>query len=167
MTLTCSLAHAHECVGVVRQYMNHRGCDLAAVPQPTPDPARSYQGLKRAHGTWHDLPTDTNPRGRGQEYATKARDAALAAVESTTPDTWKDAARRAVWHLACTRATFNADDVWEELERRNVPAPPEPRALGPVLMRALRANAIRDTGRMTPSRRRHASKITLYERTPR
>jgi hypothetical protein len=123
----------------------------------------------RAHG----LEVVSRPRraGKNTEAAAIARaqrDTAMDAVDegpNVTPE-WKDAARRALWHLATSRPTFTTDDVWNHLDQQGVPAPEEPRALGPIVFKALRAGAIRDTGQMVRSTRRHAAKITVYERAP-
>jgi hypothetical protein len=87
---------------------------------------------------------------------------------------WKEQVRRAIWHLATTigrrhhspnpTGEFTTDDVWDLLERRGIAAPTEPRAIGPVIAKALRAKAIEDTGRMAKSVRRHSTKITVYRR---
>lgn len=98
--------------------------------------------------------------------AQAARDTAMAVVDRAAQEEWKDQCRRALWHLAKTRENFTTDDVWDRLAEMGVDTIGEPRALGPVVMRALRAGAIRDTGRMARSRRRHATKITIYERNP-
>lgn len=103
-----------------------------------------------------------------------ARDQAMTQVDTAAPDDWKDQARRAIWHLATTGkpydpATrlggFTTDDVWDLLEQRGVEQPPEPRALGPIIMAAVRKHAIRDTDARRPSRRRHSTRINIYERS--
>lgn len=106
-------------------------------------------------------------RNEALAIARGVRDQVLADTEASTDQEWRDACRQAIWHLATTRATFTTDDVWERLEQMGVAnGSTDPRALGPVVMRALRSGAIRDTGRMGRSRRRHATKITIYERNP-
>ncbi len=99
--------------------------------------------------------------------ARAARDAALTAVETAAPDPWRASAFGAVIYLARTRPEFCTDDVWAVLEQRGIDGPREPRALGPVMMRAIRLGLIVDTGRMTPSKRRHATKITVWSAAPR
>lgn len=104
---------------------------------------------------------------RTPQEAQQRRDNRMDQAENGTSQEWIDAARRAVWDLATNRRDFTTDDVWHLLEQRGVPAPREPRALGPVVFKALRSGAIRDTGRIVRSVRRHSTKITVYERTPR
>jgi hypothetical protein len=87
----------------------------------------------------------------------RARDEALAAVEGGADAAWMAAAKRVLWALIKSGQEFTADDVWEQ-----VPTPREPRALGPVMRAAQRAGYMEDTGRMAPSRRRHATKITVW-----
>lgn len=73
------------------------------------------------------------------------------------PDDWTRAAWDAVVRLAGGGGAFTADHVWLDLERRGVPMPPTPAALGPVFSEAARGGVIRKTGRLVRTRfaRRH------------
>lgn len=172
--MVCTL-NGPDCRGDVRQYQNWRACDVhtpaaaAGHPEPpTPDPTLAAAhllaaGIQAQQERAAELARQRNDGMALLRQASEAgRDQAMTQVDQAATDEWKDHARRAVWWCANHRATFNVDDVWDRLEATGVPSPPEPRALGPVLMRAVRAGAIRDTGQMDKSRRRHASKITRY-----
>lgn len=88
------------------------------------------------------------------------RDQAMATVDANALGVWKRAAAQVIANLAATGREFTTDDVMDALaaQRHDVH---DPRALGPVVMRAKRAGLIRHTG-YTPSRRRHASPIPVY-----
>lgn len=166
--MVCATADP-SCAGPVRQYMNHRACQHhGPPPPPTPDPTLTAAAFVAERDAEHRLALSQAAKIRNQGMAKvragaeAARDQAMDQVDGAAADEWKDQARRAIWHLAQTRDTFTVDDVWELLEARHVPSPQEPRALGPVLMRAVRSGAIRDNGTMAKSRRRHATKITVY-----
>lgn len=100
--------------------------------------------------------TPTLPQARQQ------RDQALAQVDAAADEEWRAAARAALAWCAANLPTFSTDDVWGRLADVQAPAPREPRALGPLVMAAVRTGRIKDTGSMTQSRRRHASRIPLY-----
>lgn len=95
------------------------------------------------------------------ERARAERDAALEQVEAAASPGWLNAAGDALDIRATTGLPFTTDDVWGDLEARGVPAPREPRALGPIVKRALRAGTIVPAG-YTQSRRRHAALIRTY-----
>lgn len=77
-----------------------------------------------------------------------ARDAALDLVELGAPADWLTDAQGVVNALAASGEPFSADDVWAK-----VGAPPEPRALGAVMVFAARQGWIRKTGLYRPSTR--------------
>lgn len=70
-----------------------------------------------------------------------ALEAALAQVEASAPEDWKNAATAVLARLAATGRPFTTDDVWAAL-----PQPPEPRALGALMRHASRAGKIRRVG---------------------
>lgn len=166
------------CKGHVRQFMNYKAClthtpaKMAGHPEPPTPPERNATvvHLEQQADSRAALVQRDQEKQAGmvllRQAAEANRDQAMAQVDGAASDEWKDAARRAVWWLANNRATFTVDDVWELLEHRGVSSPAEPRALGPILMRAMRSGAIRDTGTMAKSRRRNASKITVYALQP-
>ena len=88
------------------------------------------------------------------------RDAALDQVEDNADARWKLEAERIVIELARTGRHFTSDDVMDALARLDVTTH-EPRALGPVMLKAVRQEWIHKTG-YTASRRRHASPIAEY-----
>src|SRR6188472_3623600 len=92
------------------------------------------------------------------------RDAALERVARGTDPQWMKNADRAVVACAHTRPEFSSDDVWATLELWGVPGPHEPRALGPVMMRAVKDGTIVKTGRYVQSElgRNHARPVAVY-----
>lgn len=84
--------------------------------------------------------------------ARDARDAGIATVDGNAPDLWKSQAGEAIRRVCERQAEFICDDVWAELAAMNVTeGPPEPRALGPVVLQAARRGLCERTGRYKPS----------------
>ncbi len=77
-----------------------------------------------------------------------ALDAALKRVEDNAPADWKFRAERAVRRLAAEGEPFTTDDVW-----KLVGTPPEPRALGAVMVAVRRSGGIVPTGEFRRSNR--------------
>jgi hypothetical protein len=108
----------------------------------------------------------TAPEKKTLEQAHAERDEAMDRARRGTDPEWAAKAAEAIRDLATveelTGDPFTADDVWELLESRQVPAPREPRALGPIL-RALSTpgGPILGVG-YAPSRRRHGSPVMSY-----
>ena len=88
------------------------------------------------------------------------RDAALAQVEDNADARWKLEAERIVIELARTGRHFTSDDVMDALDRLEVTTR-DTRALGPVMLKAIRREWIHKTG-YTASRRRHSTAIAEY-----
>lgn len=57
-------------------------------------------------------------------------------AEVGTPKSWRGYAELAVEYVALHRERFTTDPVWKVLESWQVPVPPEPRALGPLMKAA-------------------------------
>lgn len=95
--------------------------------------------------------------------ARKARDAALDRVATPRSSPWRALAYDALLALAEDQDRITSDDVWEELERHRVPRPDEGRAMGAVMLRAVRQGVIRpdgfDTGR---DPRHHGDVMRVY-----
>lgn len=177
--LTCAAA-SPSCTGPVRLYLSGRLCSthapwaVAGHPDPHLEHGPFCVKCHKPIADWwaktaefidtgRCLPCQRDPHPLTAE---EQRDVKMGQAEAAASAEWKDAARAAIWWLACNRREFTTDDVWDLLQERGVPEPREPRALGPLVFKALRSGAIRDTGRMGRSQRRHATKITVYERTP-
>lgn len=92
------------------------------------------------------------------------RDAAMAQVEQGSDTWWVAIAEGAVAGLASLGQPFTTDDVWQRLADRKVPSPREPRALGPVMKRAVRDGIVEWTGGYTASTRRHTAPVRVYVR---
>ncbi|HSN11775.1 MAG TPA: hypothetical protein VLS51_06690 [Propionibacteriaceae bacterium] len=92
------------------------------------------------------------------------RDEALARVERAADPDWMFYARKAVELLSDTTPVFTTDQVWEVLAEGRVASPDEPRALGPVMRKAMKDKVIERTGVYAMSVRRHGSPIPVYRR---
>lgn len=92
-------------------------------------------------------------------FALSARDEALERLAEQADADWKARAYAAVLMTAFDRgaAGFIADDVWTYLD-----LPPQPKALGAVLMRLAREKRIVPTGEVRPHPKRHATKTTVW-----
>lgn len=90
-----------------------------------------------------------------------ATSAAIAQVDDHADAGWVLAATGAVMELANTGDPFTTDDVWEVLAAAGEPEPREPRALGPIIQRLVKASTIYAIG-YTASRRRHQAIIRIY-----
>ena len=80
------------------------------------------------------------------------RDEAIERVDQHAPDDWKSEARVVVSVLAYERPSFTTDDVWDRMTNR----PPEPRALGAVMVWARNKGFITATSEMRESERPEA-----------
>lgn len=90
--------------------------------------------------------------------AREARDAALVRVDEAAGSEWKDAALEAVYRVALRRSRFTSEDIWRLVEK-----PREPRALGPVLMRAVKLGYCAPAGFVQCSMvSRHAAPVREY-----
>lgn len=95
-------------------------------------------------------PTWEHPRTaqRDRRKSVKAREDAIARVDSHAADEWKDRAYLALYQLALTNQTFTTDLLWDLVE-----SPPEPRALGPVVRRCSRDQLFESTDEFVSSDR--------------
>lgn len=94
-----------------------------------------------------------------------ARDQAIEAIDEATSEEWKRKALEAVRIVAAQRAEFTTDPVWYVLEKQmNVPAPKDPRAMGPLMRKATTLNICATTDRTVKSVRAecHRRPITVY-----
>ena len=114
------------------------------------------------HGNWqHDALSphgalDTDQAVRAQTRADRtaaaaARDHSMAVVAENAGDEWMDAALAAVRETAGRMAEFTTDDVMEG--HPDLPEPHNPRAWGPVMVRAKADGIIENTGYMAASSR--------------
>lgn len=92
--------------------------------------------------------------------ARNARDRSLREVIDAADEEWKRAAWAAIEIVARTHATFGADTVWEY----GLPKPRVPRAIGPIMIRAVREGLCEKIGyvRQGAQRSRHAAPIMVY-----
>lgn len=84
--------------------------------------------------------------------------AALDRVEAAASPEWLAAAREVGLLIIGRGEEFTTDAVWQELERREVKPPREPRALGVVMRAFARDGLIVDTGRVEKTSRDVAHK---------
>lgn len=89
-----------------------------------------------------------------------ARDDGIARVDENADEVWKADAFEAVRRVASVKATFTPDDIWKSGLRK----PREPRALGPVMLRAIRAGLCERTDKLVPSSnpKQHRNMIRVY-----
>lgn len=111
--------------------------------------------------TLHSTRTGTRSLFDGGAAAgARARDEGIANAEAGAPTGWSFRAGEAVRYVCQTRSRFTPDDIWETgLEK-----PPEPRALGPVMLRAAKAGWCERTGELVHSRNplQHRNMIMTY-----
>lgn len=96
------------------------------------------------HGKILVKPEDGIPTKSGAQL----RDEALEAVDDPP---WKAFALQALEKVARRQDELSSEDVWEELEIMGIPKPSEGRAMGPVLMAAVKS------GWIIPDRYEHAT----------
>lgn len=96
--------------------------------------------------------------------ARKARDEAMDRVEAHADEDWKAMAMQAVQELARYPAPFTTDAVWALLRHWEVTPPHEPRAMGPIMMKAVRLGLIVPTGeyKQSTSVVNHARNLRVY-----
>lgn len=96
-----------------------------------------------------------------------ARDDAIERVREAASDVWKAEAFSAVAHVCRMRKEFTTDDVWALLDAREVVGPREPRAMGAIMQRAVRAGLCASTDRTSKSRRVecHRRPMQVWEST--
>lgn len=92
------------------------------------------------------------------EQAIADRDRALAQVDRNADQEWKDRALQAVRQVCISSAEWHSDDVWAT----GLDEPREARALGPVVLRAIRNGWCVKTDRVRPSVRSHGSGKPVY-----
>lgn len=83
--------------------------------------------------------------------ADAARSDALQRVDEHADPDWRDVAYRCVLAVARRLEHFTTDEVIDELANHPAITTHEPRALGPVMMRAARNNVIAATDRFVKS----------------
>lgn len=93
------------------------------------------------------------------EQALADRDRALQQVDRNADEQWKDRALAAVRTVCEQRAEWHSDDVWALTD---LDEPREARALGPVVLRAIRLGYCEKTDRVRPSVRSHGSGKPVY-----
>lgn len=90
--------------------------------------------------------------------ARDARDDALNRVDEAADQDWKDRALEAVYQLCQSQPVFTSEDIWELIEK-----PREPRALGPVMLRAVKLGYCEPGGFVNCSMvSRHAAPVRQY-----
>lgn len=80
-----------------------------------------------------------------------ARQAAIECVDANADRAWKEVAYDCVVNVAHHCEQFTTDEVLNELAKHPEVSTHEPRALGPVMMRAARENVIAVTDRFVKS----------------
>lgn len=88
----------------------------------------------------------------------------MARAEMHGPPSWRGQAELALRYVAERRERFTTDPVWSVLDQRQVPRPPEPRALGPLMKAACGWGWCEPTGDYTLSvlPQNHRRPIAVY-----
>jgi len=90
------------------------------------------------------------------------RDEAMLRVEHSTPPPWRAEAEAVLDGLIALGGDFSSDDLWAVL-----PAPPEPRALGPVIQRAAKEGRIKRCGWVASRRpERQCGPVSVWRPCP-
>ena len=94
----------------------------------------------------------------------KLRDEAMEDVEEHAGEDWNELAYEVVWSVAATTDLFMADDIHDRAWDADLPEPREPRAWGPVMLRAIHAGICEPTGIWVKTNRssRHAAPTRQY-----
>jgi hypothetical protein len=133
------------------------GGSNAAPALPEPEP---LFGTAEDPHTGEVLIRPLHPETFNAAAARAAKEEGMQRADEHAPADWKLRARRTVETLCRSRETFTADDVWGAgLEK-----PHEPRALGPVMLRARKDGWCEPTGRTVKSRipEHHQYPMTEY-----
>lgn len=93
------------------------------------------------------------------------KEEAISRVEANASRTWLDTAWAAVQYLCRHNREITSDAVWTYLAAFDVPAPHEPRAMGPVMRRAVKEGLLRPTSTFRPSAlpQNHRRPVRVYE----
>lgn len=100
-----------------------------------------------------------------QNKEIKNKHEAIDEVEKNANSVWLHTAQSVVEKLARTKSVFSSDDVWQELDRMQMPRPHEPSAMGAVFRNCARNKICRKTGRYFPSKQptNHQRDIAEWE----
>ena len=95
------------------------------------------------------------------------KEEAVTRVEANASRAWLDAAWEAVCIVAAVPGEMTSDDIWHVLFNWGSPAPHDPRAMGPVMRRAVREGLLRPTSTFRPSDlpQNHRRPVRVYEVT--
>ena len=97
------------------------------------------------------------------QLAFDLRDEAIERVERGVNSEWKSLAARALDEVIDQGKPFISEDIWFRLEVEGVTTH-DNRAMGPVILRAIRANKIKKSGYVQGTRAsRHGAPIAQYE----
>ena len=95
--------------------------------------------------------------------AREARDEALERVSVRSPE-WRALAYHYLKALALHRERVTSETLWAYLEARGIPVPDEPRAMGPVMLKATKDGLLRPLGYVAGRRvAAHGRPVREYE----
>lgn len=72
----------------------------------------------------------------------RQREEAIARVQGNTDPQWALEAFRSADQVMRFNTRFTTDDIWFDLQRRMIPEPHEPRAMGPITRMLLRSGEV-------------------------
>lgn len=92
------------------------------------------------------------------------RDVALEKVEQSAGEDWNERAYEVVHAVASEMEFFQADDIHARAWEDDLPPAREPRAWGPVMLKAIKAGICQPTGEWVQTKRasRHAAPTRRY-----
>lgn len=95
------------------------------------------------------------------DLASEGAERALAA----SPTDFQTQGLEALRRLCSERQEFTSMDLWDELKRRNIETPDEPRAIGGLMRIGAQNRWCRNTGRTVPSgqKRNHNRPVAVWE----
>jgi hypothetical protein len=101
----------------------------------------------------------------GLDRGIAAKTEAIERVDRHASEDWKTACASAITEAARRWTRLTSDQVWEVLAERGVTEPHEPRAMGPMMVQAVRLGVLKATDDWEPSviPARHRRPCRVYE----
>lgn len=93
------------------------------------------------------------------------KEEAISRVEANASRAWLDEAWMSLRFMCSKFREVTSDLVWIDLHGRGIPDPHEPRAMGPVMRRAVAEGLLRPTSTFEPSEmpQNHRRPVRVYE----
>lgn len=110
--------------------------------------------LQRVDGLNYKIYKTTDAYGRtyNKKIIIKTKKQAIDEVEKNADEVWWHKTKEVIRDLAKKKLEITSDDVWEELDRLQIPRPHQPSAMGSVFRACSQSGCIEKTGKYVPSR---------------